>query len=1627
MSRQRLTSRRTWPERTSLNFLIIALVITCLFYEVFLNPHQMMWGSDIVRIGVADKEVEWSSFWQWRSFPSWDPTTFGGRSRVGDQIPLFLHPLGIVFWLIRSPSLFGFVQWFCVVVAGWGMFLFARRKGCDAFGAFFASIAFAASGKTAAHLFAGHFGLVLEFIQLPWILLVADALIERKRLSSALLFGAVLALVATMGSMHVLYLHILFTTGYVVVSLFHVWRDQGHRAALRPLLYYAVGLLILLAASAAWWLPIVRQTLLLSARAQGGDYAFSTMGSAAPRDLVRFIWPFAGIPLPQPFVPDAAMKFSWESASYPGLVTLCLALSAIIVLRRRRGVLALGALALVALLLSLGRHSPLYWLAYHVIPGFGLFRSPGRILIYANFVVAILAGLLLSYGRNAKLRGFVPAILCVMLEVVLFAPLAMRGTPLDPVRGRWVPLLAIAILAPLAVFWAMNHVSDKLWRGTCLGVLLIELFLCWQPHMHVVEPREALPPFSAAQFLAEKREEEEFRILDTTRMIQQQIAARHDLEIVTGYHAGIYGHYLDFYKKIWHHDESDIVELLLHSPREIACPVILDLMNARYVISTESDLGAGYEEVYRTLPNELRHVRYVYRRRSALPRAFLVSRADVPPEGTSVLDALCSIDPRDICLVEDRPVIGSAEFQELPIDRRSPSDITLRFTTKEKGVAVISQTWHPDWRATDNGATVEVRRVNHAQVGIPVDAGEHELRIWYRPWDFSLGAVISGLTWAGMIVFLLISKPLSRAQLQETTAVPSEEEEATRAESRAPSRQRTSTTAAEGKKPVLSRLKVQYLKAHCRRHSDAKLAKALGVDKSIVREARKRHSFTRSNSDEQWIRNHPDAKLPEYTGQLPVPEKPVALSRSDYLTAAFVALAAMAVYLLTLGPTVTGEDAGELVTAAYTLGIAHPPGYPIWCLLGKLFTTILPFGTVAWRINFMSAFFATATVFMVCVLVIKLTRNRLAAIAAALAFAFSSEFWEQSVIAEVYTLNAFFIALCVLLLFLWHETRKNHLLLILAFVYGLSLCNHNTMILMGPVFLAYILYIDREPLRRRKLYVAMLVLFMLGLSVYIYMPIRSFADPPVDWGNPETLENFWDCITRKQYRFGLTENPRTVGRFLRQTWVFLSLYSKEFTPWLAWLPLIGAFALWKKDKLHFTLLLGIFCIIVFGFIFILNFKFDKQSLWLNNVFWIPAYMVAAMLMGLAIDLIGSLKWKRFSGSFVAIPLVFAAILCPLSANYYRNDKSEYYFAYDFGMNVLKTLEEGVVYMPSADHCTFPALYLQAVEGVRPDVVIGNKYGYPEESLYEDIPLEIRSRFRKIPTEVEQEIIEDWVITHSDRPVYFSKKRPLSKLPGRDMMNAGLLYRVVQEGEEVVLKDYWKEYTWHTLDEADTRGDLTAEFVLADYNFGRGREHLAKGDIDEGLKEFEKTLSIVGEGKETFNNLASSCAEHGQYDAAANYYTRALELDPDYEIALRNLGKLCMQMEKYDQALERVERLVEKLPKDYEANWIMARCLKSLGRVDDALAQLQKLAEIAPESDQVFREMGMIYLNEKRDIQTARRMFAKSLSLNANQPELAILMTQQPRRMEGPQMPSLLPPMPEPALPQLPEVPTLPGP
>ena len=130
------------------------------------------------------------------------------------------------------------------------------------------------------------------------------------------------------------------------------------------------------------------------------------------------------------------------------------------------------------------------------------------------------------------------------------------------------------------------------------------------------------------------------------------------------------------------------------------------------------------------------------------------------------------------------------------------------------------------------------------------------------------------------------------------------------------------------------------------------------------------------------------------------------------------------VYLLTVYPTVGTEDSGELIVSAAMLDIAHPPGYPLHTLLGKLFTILIPFGNIGWRVNLLSAFFGAATIALTYLLIKKLTKNDYISMAGALILGFSDIFWSQSIRTETYTLHTFTLIAIIYLLFRWHETEK---------------------------------------------------------------------------------------------------------------------------------------------------------------------------------------------------------------------------------------------------------------------------------------------------------------------------------------------------------------------------------------------------------------------------------------------------------------------------------------------------------------------------------------------------------------------------------------------------------------------------
>ena len=747
-----------WPQTNGFYLTLLACLTAILFWKVFVHPAQMLWASDIIRAHAEYKQVQWNSFWRWGAFPLWDPTVYCGKSIVGDPLTGLLYIPAWIFWLIPSPSLFGFFMWFQVTLGAWGMFLFARQKGCDVTGGLFAAIAFAFAGKTASHLFAGHVELLSTMLGLPWILWAVDRVLAEPTWRKAVVAGLIAAVVATCGSVQIMYWHFLFVLAYAFFYTVSASADKPVKAMLRPWMFLVLAGVIFAAVAAPWWFPVVRQTLLLGARARGTDLAFATMDSATYGDLLRLIWPFFNTPLPHPFASDAALGFSWETASYPGIITLCFALAAPFCLKSVKGVTSLSVLGILAILFALGESSPLHWAACKIVPGFGLFRCPGRMLFYANFGFAILGGLMLTHAASVKSKWWLPLVTCLLCQGVLIGSVFVRANAEEPVVNLWLPLAILVTLAPLTFLWTFNHIPERLWRPGVLAVLFIELAVVWNSNVHVIETRQAMPKLAAAEFLAKEHETKLFRIYDPTNTIEQQAAAQYGLELITGYHPGVYARHLDLYKKIWKSDQSTFTEQYMHSPNDIACSNIFNLMNAEYVIAFEDNLGDEYEHIYQTPEFESDKIRHVFRRKDALPRAFMVARAETPADGKPLLDALCNINPKEACLVEDTPFEGKAEYQPLTIQRNAPGDMTITVSNTEPGIAVISEAWHPDWRATDHGQPIILQRVNYNFLGIPLQAGEHQLHVYYCPWDFYAGLGIAALAGIAILVASAIQR-----------------------------------------------------------------------------------------------------------------------------------------------------------------------------------------------------------------------------------------------------------------------------------------------------------------------------------------------------------------------------------------------------------------------------------------------------------------------------------------------------------------------------------------------------------------------------------------------------------------------------------------------------------------------------------------------------------------------------------------------------------------------------------------------------------------------------------------------------------------------------------------------------
>jgi hypothetical protein len=432
--------------------------------------------------------------------------------------------------------------------------------------------------------------------------------------------------------------------------------------------------------------------------------------------------------------------------------------------------------------------------------------------------------------------------------------------------------------------------------------------------------------------------------------------------------------------------------------------------------------------------------------------------------------------------------------------------------------------------------------------------------------------------------------------------------------------------------------------------------------------------------------------------------------------AAAVAVLALAVYFRTLAPTVTLVDSGELALAARDLGVAHPPGMPLWVLLAHL-ATLVPWSNVAARVAAASAIFAAlAAGLMVLVAREALlcvfrragatsepddTSRWVGAVPAGLAglgLAFSRALWSYATIVEVYSLNLLLILGVLFLLLRWSRLGGDLFLYGAAVLFGLALGVHHVTVALTLPALGVLVHraAGADFFRSRRLVIAAAFATVALVAVYSYLPWAAARQPVFDWGNPSTLERVVWHVTGRQYQSFFDTSLQAV---LRELGTFLRLAARQFgppfPPVILLLSVIGVAQLWRVDRrmgLALALILG--TNLAFGLAYVIG--EDKDA------YYLPSFLALALAAGFGAQVVLG-RARRGARTATAAALALLPAL-PLASGLAYADHSRYFIALDYVSNALAGVAPGGMLLTGDWQLYSPLLYLREVEGQRRDVV-----------------------------------------------------------------------------------------------------------------------------------------------------------------------------------------------------------------------------------------------------------------------------------------------------------------------------------
>ncbi len=617
----------------------------------------------------------------------------------------------------------------------------------------------------------------------------------------------------------------------------------------------------------------------------------------------------------------------------------------------------------------------------------------------------------------------------------------------------------------------------------------------------------------------------------------------------------------------------------------------------------------------------------------------------------------------------------------------------------------------------------------------------------------------------------------------------------------------------------------------------------------------------------------------------------------------FLFLASLVIYTHNLSPSVYGGDVGDFLSAISVMGVPHPPGYPLMTVLGILFAWAVPNVSLPYRVGLISAVASSITLVFVYLTVRRLTKSYVLSLFSALFLAFSYIFFLYAEVAEVFALNTLFAALLFFLSICYYQTKQKKYLYWLAITAGLALTNQQTILLLFPSILI-LLWHRKFFSEWRRIWIS-ISLFILGFSIYAYVPLAASHHPPINWDDASNLPNFLRLLLRMDFgTFSSGANGLSFHAPLPQRLFTLSQYDLLMriyaTPAGIILAILGGIFLFFRERRLFVsfflafLLSGPIFIAYSGFP--LNSDFNIGAV---ERFFLLSILIVALLAPFGIQLLTNFfthvlrdiaEKKRIRLYTHAFQILFFLVpVLLLIYNFPKTDLSHVLIGDTFAEDLLAPLPSQSILILSGDTPVLNVAYLQYSRHVRQDVIAVNILAPEMSTAYLRLERQIPAG-RHLPAGIS-----------FSKVLYFSKTHPvfsLVPLKKGKWVPYGLVYRFVPSGEKESetlyvsrLNGLWGSYhvPYASRTSASAYHNLTIAQIPSYYSVGATNEGYflvsEYGDIDRALRRFQTAVAIDPADESGYKGLGYVYLSKRECGKAADMLQKAISLDPSDKSAV----------------------------------------------------------------------------------------------------------------------------------------------